>query len=373
MEKPSFYKIMTEDYTQKLQIPHSFLKHFKGVLPRECILRSHIGKSWIVRLEEVDKCIFFSDSWGNFVQDHSLEWGDFIMFTYEGSFEFHVNVFEKSGCEMDYVVASENRTRKIYENVSKDSNVQGDECAESNLNGKSLVQIEMVDDFSHEFLNIVPASKKEQILTPSLVSCKQRNGNPTNEAASSKFNLNSKTLVNQEMEDLLPLEILDVVPEPHKQERVISQSLGSSKQRIKNPTNEAASSCKAQKRDNSTAHRDKQPKVEVLQKEKAHSSRNLSFSVKLRPSYVTPRAYMYVPREFSRSYFTQVDDEVVLLVSGGKVSKRWVVNYISSSSIFSGGWRTFVRENHLKVDDVCSFEPVPGMVNTLNVVIHRKS
>ncbi|XP_038715559.1 B3 domain-containing transcription factor VRN1-like isoform X3 [Tripterygium wilfordii] len=344
MEKPSFYKIMTEDYTQKLQIPHSFLKHFKGVLPRECILRSHIGKSWIVRLEEVDKCIFFSDSWGNFVQDHSLEWGDFIMFTYEGSFEFHVNVFEKSGCEMDYVVASENRTRKIYENVSKDSNVQGDECAESNLNGKSLVQIEM------------------------------RNGNPTNEAASSKFNLNSKTLVNQEMEDLLPLEILDVVPEPHKQERVISQSLGSSKQRIKNPTNEAASSCKvAQKRDNSTAHRDKQPKVEVLQKEKAHSSRNLSFSVKLRPSYVTPRAYMYVPREFSRSYFTQVDDEVVLLVSGGKVSKRWVVNYISSSSIFSGGWRTFVRENHLKVDDVCSFEPVPGMVNTLNVVIHRKS
>ncbi|XP_059639690.1 putative B3 domain-containing protein Os03g0621600 [Cornus florida] len=101
-KSPQFFKVyIPEQSSQRLRIPPAFLKHFDGVLPSKSIIRSHASRSWRVEVRKVDNNLYFEKGWHEFVEDNSLEFGDFLVFCYGGDSIFFVKVFGKNGCHKE--------------------------------------------------------------------------------------------------------------------------------------------------------------------------------------------------------------------------------------------------------------------------------
>lgn len=64
-----------------------------------------------------------------------------------------------------------------------------------------------------------------------------------------------------------------------------------------------------------------------------------------------------VPSIFARNHLPQSNTKIILRNSE---DKSWETNYINKEKNhkFSRGWKDFVRDNKLKVGDICIFELV---------------
>lgn len=101
-------------------IPPAFIKHFNGTIPKKALLIDHTGNSWPVGLEQINGHLFFNYGWQRFANDHSLEFGDFIIFKYTKSCMFKVKIFSKIGC-MKYEAEATGKTIPCV-NFEEDSN-----------------------------------------------------------------------------------------------------------------------------------------------------------------------------------------------------------------------------------------------------------
>ncbi|CAL5369572.1 unnamed protein product [Camellia sinensis] len=94
-----FFKVYLPDQnSQRLRVPPDFVKHFNGTIPNNAILKDLGGKIWHVEMEEAENGIYFKNGWQRFANDHSLVFGDFVLFTYKGNSLFDAKVFGKNGC-----------------------------------------------------------------------------------------------------------------------------------------------------------------------------------------------------------------------------------------------------------------------------------
>jgi hypothetical protein len=60
------------------------------------------GHLWQVGLEKGNKEIWFHDGWQEFMEYHSIHYGYFLVFRYEGNSKFHVLVFDNTATEIQY-------------------------------------------------------------------------------------------------------------------------------------------------------------------------------------------------------------------------------------------------------------------------------
>jgi hypothetical protein len=60
------------------------------------------GHLWQVGLEKGNKEIWFHDGWHEFMEYHSIHYGYFLVFRYEGNSKFHVLVFDNTATEIQY-------------------------------------------------------------------------------------------------------------------------------------------------------------------------------------------------------------------------------------------------------------------------------
>ncbi|XP_042962424.1 putative B3 domain-containing protein At5g66980 isoform X2 [Carya illinoinensis] len=96
---PEFFKVFLPfTSSHQISIPPAFIKHFNGTIPKKAILIDHTGNSWPVGLEQINRRLCFKYGWQRFASDHSLEFGDFIIFKYTKSCTFKVKIFSKTGC-----------------------------------------------------------------------------------------------------------------------------------------------------------------------------------------------------------------------------------------------------------------------------------
>ncbi|CAK9157298.1 unnamed protein product [Ilex paraguariensis] len=97
---PEFFKIFAPDLcSQRLRIPPAFLKNFNGDLPQKAVLKSPCKRSWWVHVNSVNQNFFFQEGWEEFVQYHSLEFGDILVFSYVGTSKFYVSLYGKNSCK----------------------------------------------------------------------------------------------------------------------------------------------------------------------------------------------------------------------------------------------------------------------------------
>lgn len=90
-------------------IPPDFAKQIKGKIPNKATLVDHTSRSWSVQLIEVGSKLFIENGWEEFAADHSLGFGDFLVFCYHHSGSvFHVKIFGKNGCRKERACAANN-------------------------------------------------------------------------------------------------------------------------------------------------------------------------------------------------------------------------------------------------------------------------
>ncbi|XBI47027.1 hypothetical protein VPH35_111099 [Triticum aestivum] len=93
--------IQSEHFEEFLLIPPEVAEAPKmvGFTNRQVCLEDSEGKSSMVRLSVVDGSLAFYQGWNNFVSDHSIKWGELLVFEYTGRSKFFVWVFGANSWE----------------------------------------------------------------------------------------------------------------------------------------------------------------------------------------------------------------------------------------------------------------------------------
>ncbi|KAG8089545.1 hypothetical protein GUJ93_ZPchr0011g27564 [Zizania palustris] len=96
----SFFKVLLpERFEERLMIPSSFSQYLQDQPAGMISLKGQSGNTWGVELASDSKGFFFGHGWNFFVRDHSIEHGQFIVFTYDRRSHFSVTIFDTSGIE----------------------------------------------------------------------------------------------------------------------------------------------------------------------------------------------------------------------------------------------------------------------------------
>jgi hypothetical protein len=76
-------------------------KYGKG-LPKAICLKTPNGGNWELNLQKNDGKIWFEKGWKEFADFHSLSDGHLLVFRYERTSHFKVQIFDKSALEINY-------------------------------------------------------------------------------------------------------------------------------------------------------------------------------------------------------------------------------------------------------------------------------
>ncbi|RVX15001.1 B3 domain-containing protein REM5 [Vitis vinifera] len=93
-----FFKVMINDFRTQLSIPPGFSSKLNGEKMEKAVLTSYKG-SWVVEVGKCGQLFHFKEGWEEFVRNHDLNVGDFVVFEHKGSMRFDVLVFDSSACE----------------------------------------------------------------------------------------------------------------------------------------------------------------------------------------------------------------------------------------------------------------------------------
>ncbi|KAI8027957.1 putative B3 domain-containing protein [Camellia lanceoleosa] len=91
---------------ERLPIPSAFVKHVKGAIPDKAFLRNCHGKLWPVVVTKVGNQLCFKDGWVKFVEDNSVEVGNFLVFDFDGNYVFDFKLFGSTECEIKMIESS---------------------------------------------------------------------------------------------------------------------------------------------------------------------------------------------------------------------------------------------------------------------------
>ncbi|PIM99217.1 hypothetical protein CDL12_28293 [Handroanthus impetiginosus] len=99
--RPSFYKVIFNELTNHLRLPHVFVQKYRENLPKSAKLRISSGETWNVELEDMgDEEFCFTRGWTKFSADIGLKMWEFLVFYFNvGNSTFDVSVYGPSGCE----------------------------------------------------------------------------------------------------------------------------------------------------------------------------------------------------------------------------------------------------------------------------------
>lgn len=103
------------------RIPQAFVKHFDGKIPRKCLFCSPTERFWQVDVGNSNNRLCFKKGWKEFVQDHGLELGDFLVFHYLGYSEFYVEIYGKNCCQKSSSAVTSARRISSKTNATIDS------------------------------------------------------------------------------------------------------------------------------------------------------------------------------------------------------------------------------------------------------------
>ncbi|KAL1352892.1 hypothetical protein HN51_016858 [Arachis hypogaea] len=99
-----FFKILLPStiLDGKIMIPRKFVREYGERLSNKVVLKLPNGTEWEVYLEKHDGRIWLQNGWKEFVEYHSLRFGDLLVFRFDGTSHFNVFICDMSATEIDY-------------------------------------------------------------------------------------------------------------------------------------------------------------------------------------------------------------------------------------------------------------------------------
>nr|QDX18312.1 B3 domain-containing protein Os01g0905400-like isoform X1 [Cymbidium sinense] len=95
----SFFKVLIGDFRDVLFIPPMVACTLKGLAKKYCFIEDVAGRNWNVKMSMVDGSLAFQNGWHDFVSDHSITVGEFVLFTYIGELLFSARIFGTNALE----------------------------------------------------------------------------------------------------------------------------------------------------------------------------------------------------------------------------------------------------------------------------------
>lgn len=83
-------------------LPIKFVKKYGEGLEKAICSKTPNGEDWKIKLVKSDGKIWFEKGWKEFEEYHSLSHGHLLVFKYERISHFEVQIFDKSGLEINY-------------------------------------------------------------------------------------------------------------------------------------------------------------------------------------------------------------------------------------------------------------------------------
>ncbi|XP_038686731.1 putative B3 domain-containing protein At5g66980 [Tripterygium wilfordii] len=109
-----FFEVYLPEFSaQHMYIPPAFVGLLNGTISADATLGDPTGKNRTVRLEEDEKGLFIKKGWQEFVNDHSLRFGDFLIFNFDGKRQFDVKIFGTNGCLKKDVLLDDLRKTRL--------------------------------------------------------------------------------------------------------------------------------------------------------------------------------------------------------------------------------------------------------------------
>ncbi|XP_020549255.1 B3 domain-containing protein Os01g0723500-like [Sesamum indicum] len=99
-----FFKIMMPGFQGKLNLPPAFCKKVREERSDWAIVTSRKGMWKMNVCRNPEGLISFVNGWPEFVSDHGLSVGDFVVFEHTGDLHFNAVVFDVSACNKEFVV-----------------------------------------------------------------------------------------------------------------------------------------------------------------------------------------------------------------------------------------------------------------------------
>ncbi|XP_062228979.1 B3 domain-containing protein Os01g0905400-like isoform X2 [Phragmites australis] len=118
---PSFFKVMMGYFSENMDIPPPFAKTILDLSGSNIYLEDAFGLRWRVRLCLRDGVLSFGHGWKNFVLDHAVSCGEFLVFRQIARSVFTVQMFAPSAVERLYPCERnkrQSRKRKPREETS---------------------------------------------------------------------------------------------------------------------------------------------------------------------------------------------------------------------------------------------------------------
>lgn len=326
VRKPHFYHLFNPSSTsQSLRVPDGFVHQMEGTTCGLVSLTGPSGNTWQVRLVEQDNHLFFHHGWSTFVGDHHLQYGDLLVFRYEGHLHFTVQVFGENACEKEAAFHSECNLNSLNFN-----NIEGQKS-----DAEVISSLDVVGD--------VPKKMRCDAIE-----------NQEPELAIAGKNLSNYELVR-------PISMIRETEETCKECSAsavhVPFQTGNS-----NEVEDAAILYRSGKEDDHDIL-----SGASLSKLSAHDEKKIAQSftssfpyfVKIIKTFNVSGSYtLNVPYQFSMSHFPNCKTKIILYNLKGE---HWTVNSVPTTRVHTshtlcGGWMAFVRGNSIKVGDVCIFE-----------------
>ncbi|XP_066310523.1 B3 domain-containing protein Os01g0905400-like isoform X2 [Miscanthus floridulus] len=121
---PSFFKVMMGYFSEDMDIPPPFARTIWDLAGSNIFLEDAFGLRWRVRLCLRDGVLSFGHGWKNFVLDHAVSCGEFLVFRQIARSVFTVQMFAPSAVERLYLCEKnkrQSRKRKPRQKTSSPS------------------------------------------------------------------------------------------------------------------------------------------------------------------------------------------------------------------------------------------------------------
>ncbi|CAL8170915.1 unnamed protein product [Prunus armeniaca] len=319
---PHFFKIILDDTAKniRIKIPMKFVMKYGEHLSSPVHLKLPNGAEWEIELRRCNNGgVWFDKGWPEFSKFCSLDYANWLVFGYEGNSNFHVLIFDRTSTEVEYAMTKPEMEETDYEEEDDNS-------------------VEILDGFppcprkAREKSPLPCPQPHKKMRTCGKAEC-NINFRPTKTQTSlrNKASDCSRSEMKREKSPLAPSEVKDGVGSMHA-----STTSG---------------------------------KAIALQRAIAFESVCPSFTVVMQPSYISCGS-LTVPAGFAKRHLMKQPANAILKVSDGGT---WSVklSYPKLKVRFLQGWRVFVRDNNLKLGDVCVFILIKDIKLSFEVVFFR--
>ncbi|XP_042382367.1 B3 domain-containing protein Os01g0905400-like isoform X1 [Zingiber officinale] len=171
---PSFFKIMLGDFTKVLFIPPKFTYNLIDHVNQNVYLKDCNEQSSKVKVSRINGQLAFQEGWAKFVVDHSINFGEFLVFINVTRALFFVKIFGISACErVSFGVGSNRETcrKNIFKTASLESSQFPRSCngigASKDEYGTSRKDPEIINDLSNSCKEIIIAQANDKGISKS--------------------------------------------------------------------------------------------------------------------------------------------------------------------------------------------------------------